>query len=327
MTGRLSAVRPMATIWTAIITIVLLLFAGLVKTDSTASPPPLPQERSLANGIDLRILPLGDSITWGFAASDMNGYREKLRMRLNHGGNQNVTYVGSVDSGNMANNLCECHSGATISEIAAFAQAYMARGERPPNVVLLLAGTNDMWYPRDPETAPDRLDSLVGALVGPWPEAVVVVAKIPPITQKDRPGANELARVYNDAIPGIVNRYQQQERGNKVVMADMYLPFSIDPTSDFMDGMHPMDSGFVKMAEEWYRALVEASYRGFITLPANETLPPTQQPVSSSALVFFIILIVVGLSSAVLAAWFFLFRDRVVVPSGFLKLRASDEPD
>ena len=38
--------------------------------------------RQVANGVALRILPLGDSITWGFRSSDGNGYRAHLRSSL-----------------------------------------------------------------------------------------------------------------------------------------------------------------------------------------------------------------------------------------------------
>jgi lysophospholipase L1-like esterase len=91
--------------------------------------------RSLADGVTLRMLPLGDSITWGFQSSDGNGYRLDLKNLLS--GNQ-VIYVGSQQSGSMANNENEGHPGALIDQIATYAQASLP--DRP-NVVLLMAGT------------------------------------------------------------------------------------------------------------------------------------------------------------------------------------------
>ncbi|KAK3617285.1 hypothetical protein LTR56_025386, partial [Elasticomyces elasticus] len=60
--------------------------------------------RALEWGVTLRMLPLGDSITWGYLSSDGNGYRLDLENLLD--GNP-VEYIGSQQSGNMADNWNE----------------------------------------------------------------------------------------------------------------------------------------------------------------------------------------------------------------------------
>ncbi|KAK3616372.1 hypothetical protein LTR56_025995 [Elasticomyces elasticus] len=90
----------------------------------------------LVTGLDLRILPLGDSITQGYQSSDGNGYRQDLLTLL--AGNNTVDYVGTLTSGT-DDNQEQGIDGATIAQIqAAVAPALALR----PNVVLLHAGTN-----------------------------------------------------------------------------------------------------------------------------------------------------------------------------------------
>jgi hypothetical protein len=68
---------------------------------------PVSHAATISNGVNLRILPLGDSITYGAGSSDGNGYRLALQNMLS--GN-NVQYVGSQHSGSMANNSNEGHA-------------------------------------------------------------------------------------------------------------------------------------------------------------------------------------------------------------------------
>ena len=73
---------------------------------------------SINNGMDLKILPLGASITLGVDSTDGNGYRLDLRSLLEaNGSGNNVTYVGTVHNGTMTNNACEAYSGWTIQEV------------------------------------------------------------------------------------------------------------------------------------------------------------------------------------------------------------------
>ncbi|KAB5549867.1 hypothetical protein GE09DRAFT_187533 [Coniochaeta sp. 2T2.1] len=218
--------------------------------------------RALAGGMDLRILPLGDSITWGYASSDGNGYRQHLRNKLSGGGNA-VSFVGSQISGSMPNGNNEGHNGALINEIATFFNSAGGLRSRP-NVVLLLAGTNDMNRPFDPSTAPDRLDALVGLIVNSASGAdqpLVVVGKIPP---NGNPSANSRTATFNSALEGIVRKYQDQ--GGRVLLANMFDALRLD--ADLGDGLHPNAGGYAKMADVWYSALADAAGRGWISKPA-----------------------------------------------------------
>lgn len=94
----------------------------------------------VAPGTQLRILPLGASITVGFRSSDYNGYRQHLADRLS---GSNVQYVGTIRAGTMKDNWNEGHSGYTIAQVQnSDAEALSER----PNVILLHVGTNDLAY-------------------------------------------------------------------------------------------------------------------------------------------------------------------------------------
>ena len=90
--------------------------------------------QAVLGGVDLRILPLGDSITWGYASPDGNGYRLKLSddTRAN-----DLVFAGTLQSGTMRDNWNSGFSGKTIQYIAGQAAGGLAQN---PNIVLLLAG-------------------------------------------------------------------------------------------------------------------------------------------------------------------------------------------
>lgn len=214
--------------------------------------------RAIANGIDLRILPVGDSITWGAHSTDGNGYREHLLEKLQ--GN-NVEYVGTVRSGTMKENHHEGWRGYVISQIAAKAKLSLPYR---PNVVLMLAGTNDIGHNVDPAGAPQRLGQFLDECHDLAPDAVVIVAKLIPREQKE----DEVV-TFNNAVPGIVE--PRVKAGHKIVIVDMGNSKDGLTTKDLADGLHPNDGGYAKMANVWLDGFNEASSKGLITPPFKVT--------------------------------------------------------
>ena len=95
----------------------------------------------------VRILPLGDSLTLGFGsategAGSEGGYRLHLAARLRAEGLA-VDFVGSQSNGPAAldGRDHEGYNGYAVAQIAGVADAAMAAFA--PDIVLLLAGTND----------------------------------------------------------------------------------------------------------------------------------------------------------------------------------------
>ncbi|CAM5453795.1 hypothetical protein [Streptomyces afghaniensis 772] [Streptomyces afghaniensis] len=58
----------------------------------------------------LRVMPLGDSITWGVGSSTGNGYRGPLSNKLAADGHP-LDFVGTVQNGSMSDPGNEGHSG------------------------------------------------------------------------------------------------------------------------------------------------------------------------------------------------------------------------
>ena len=65
------------------------------------------------SAVSLRLMPLGDSVTWGYGSTDGNGYRKVLHDLLAQQGYV-VDFVGTQKSGNMADAENEGFPGATI---------------------------------------------------------------------------------------------------------------------------------------------------------------------------------------------------------------------
>lgn len=121
-----------------ILTCLWILFSSLTLVSALA----LSRRDSAPKQARLRIVPLGDSITFGWWSSTNNGYRLALLQLLQKAG-FDVEYIGFHNSGSMANNANEGWPGDTIDQIH-HDGFEVFNGTFPlPNVVLLHAGTND----------------------------------------------------------------------------------------------------------------------------------------------------------------------------------------
>ncbi|KAL6711300.1 hypothetical protein ACN47E_005831 [Coniothyrium glycines] len=220
----------------------------------------------------LRILPLGDSITWGWQPehreNGTNGYRAKLLRDLvyaqfdwRHKSWHMVDFVGTQHSGLMPDNDNEGYPGYRISQIhEAMGKALAMR----PNVVLLHAGTNDLNKPaRDTESwedAPVRLGRLLDEVLRVCPDAVVMVAKI---IQAEAAQTAKNIQAYNNAIPGIVQK--RSRAGHKVIVVD----HSIIGPAELSDGLHPTYAGYAHMGDIWYHAIKKANEKKLIRSPVS----------------------------------------------------------
>lgn len=203
------------------------------------------------NQAQLVVLPLGDSITWGSGSSG-NGYRGYLQTALSAKG-YSVQYVGSQSSGNLPNPQNEGHPGYRIDQIAALTNGALAMYR--PNVVLLLAGTNDMNQGYQVSSAPDRLGALIDQIVAAAPNTTVLVASLPPSAWG--PTQANIA-AFNARIPAVVEA--RRNAGARVQFVDMQGL----TTADLEDLLHPNDSGYQKMANAWSGTLHSVSLTNMI---------------------------------------------------------------
>ncbi|MFE9027993.1 ricin-type beta-trefoil lectin domain protein [Streptomyces iakyrus] len=211
---------------------------------------------SAAPTTPLRVMPLGDSITWGVGSSTGNGYRGPLWNRLAADGHP-LDFVGTVRGGSMSDPDNEGHSGYRIDQIAALADASLTRYR--PNVVTLHIGTNDLQGASEVDSAIARLRSLVNQITADVPDATVLVASLVVSTSSSE---ERWRGTYNQAVRQIVS--DAQATGKRVAFVDM----SSLTTADLADPLHPKDSGYQKMADAFHRGVQAADSAGWLKDPA-----------------------------------------------------------
>jgi len=214
------------------------------------------------NGDPCKILPLGDSITYGVGDEGNAGYRGPLFADA-VGAQQKVTFTGSLSNGPdtvlgqpfRKNN--EGHSGWGISTVTQYSggvagiatvipnPALALTSGGLPHVILLHIGTNDATSSTAAQMT-DHLAGLIDKIVGAAPDALLVVAMIRPLAW-----ATSVINSYNAAIPGLVQ--MRAANGKHVMIVDMNTGFT--STMIGSDGIHPNSAGYNFMASRWYSVI------------------------------------------------------------------------
>ncbi|MEU6511446.1 MULTISPECIES: SGNH/GDSL hydrolase family protein [unclassified Streptomyces] len=229
---------------------------NLPAAAATGTEPPPSAARAAAPAA-LRLMPLGDSITWGVGSPSGNGYRGFLWNQLAAEGHA-LDFVGSGRAGTMSDPDNEGHSGWRIDQITGIADSVLARYR--PNVVTLEIGTNDLNGNYQVPTAPDRLRALIDRITGDAPDATVLVGTVIVSTS----GTEEANRpAFNARLPGIVQA--EQAAGKHVRLVDM----SALTTADLADSLHPNDNGYRKMADAFNAGVQAADAAGWIKPPVS----------------------------------------------------------
>ncbi|MER5374300.1 ricin-type beta-trefoil lectin domain protein [Streptomyces sp. NPDC002553] len=242
--------------WVAALATALGLGAALPAAAATGTESP-PSAVRAAAPTALRLMPLGNSITWGVGSSSGNGYRSFLRNQLAAEGHA-PDFVGSGRNGTMSDPDNEGHSGWRIDQITGIADSVLARYR--PNVVTLEIGTNDLNGNYQIPTAPDRLRALIDRITRAAPDATVLVGTVIISTS----GTEEANRpAFNARIPGIVQA--AQAAGKHVRLVDM----SALTRADLADALHPNDTGYRKMADAFNAGIQAADAAGWIKPPAS----------------------------------------------------------
>ncbi len=212
------------------------------------------------SNINLRLMPLGDSITAGYDSTTGNGWRGPLATALT-GKVAVLDFVGSQNDGTMADPDNEGHYGDTISEIADLATTNL--NTYKPNLVLLDVGINDLASGTESSSevadAPTRLASLIDQILSAEPDATVLVAQL--IVNQTSDAVEDDVVAFNNALPAIVQA--RANEGEHVYLVDM----SAVTTADLDGNTHPNDTGYQVMANAWYAAIQQVIANGWITDP------------------------------------------------------------
>lgn len=234
------------------------------------------QARSFSCSSPVRIMPLGDSITFG--DPDVNninyavGYRQPLYLSLIK--KHNIRFVGSQQAG-MLNTPAfdthhEGHPGYAATDIANGINGWLSNN--PPDIVLLHIGTNDLNYLGADGNIADAVKNagqILDSIHQFNADIIVVMAKIIDIV--DPPAYQGYTAQFNTALEQMANQRADRDR---IVIVDMEnaLDYSTDMLSD---GVHPNASGYAKMANVWNSALDQL-------LPACVAPSITSSPVANA---------------------------------------------
>ena len=234
-----------------------------------AAAPPMAADAAVA---PVRIMPLGDSITAGPGC-----WRAKLWHRLQTDGYTNIDFVGTQSDGGGCNPGYpydfdhEGHGGYSATGIADNNQLPPWLAATHPDIVLVHLGTNDMWGGYIPlETKLTAMTKLVGQIRDNNPTMKIIVAQIIPMSAAACSTCPADVQAFDEAIPAWATGLTTAQ--SPISVADLWTGY--DAVADNVDGTHPNDGGFQKMADAWTPVIERVLGGG----TANPSTPPTTAP-------------------------------------------------
>jgi lysophospholipase L1-like esterase len=228
---------------------------------------------------ELRILPLGNSLTYGYYDGTVPdnlkiGYRYKLYNLLNAAG-YNFNLVGHTSTGYSV--FPDAENGGfpgfrdnQLADVMQYGYYYDQWWTKhilyptpyldnvPADIILLHIGTNDISYGNEDfnyytgmKKILDAVDAFESSPGGN--EVLVLVAKI--INKKNPDGScsgdfwqvDYLNQVFTTEITNRINT-----TGDKIVMVDMQCGSGIDYNNDMLNDLHPNQTGYDKMGTMWF---------------------------------------------------------------------------
>lgn len=229
-----------------------------------------------ASAAPVKVLPLGDSITYGcgdgceglgcahecgfYQSSCQAGWRDRLWRRLSPGSSTSHAwdFVGTQQNGpddiDRDNNG---HPGWTIEHLESIADEWVAL---VPNVILLHVGTNNLGtiYNQTAAAALGKMSSLLSVTFTRLPEVHVYLSTL--IGTAKNYGGDRHAE-YNAGLKHLSAVFKAY--GHNIDIVDMAVESGIGKTCDsmnccngwFMKDIHPNMHGYNRMADVWYNHL------------------------------------------------------------------------
>jgi lysophospholipase L1-like esterase len=199
-----------------------------------------------------RIMPLGDSITFGSWSSTGEGYRGPLWNALIQTG-MAVDFVGDYQNGDgsLPDRDHEGTPSQRADELAPLIPELMAT--YAPDIVLLMIGTNDVeqegnnGQPGAASTLKGEIGLILDRIHVGAPGATVFLSTLPPL-RSDIHGSGSIDAA-NAAIRAAAA--EAVAKGERVTLVEQSLT-----TADLFDGIHPNDTGYQKIAQAWSGAIL-----------------------------------------------------------------------
>ena len=210
-----------------------------------------------------RLMPLGDSITAGQHSSGAvpGGYRIQFWDRAVADG-LSIDFVGGENnsSGSLVDGDHEGHPGWKISQLKNLVQDGLL-SQHPTDVVLAMAGTNDVNNGASAATMINRIGQLIDEVANASPNTKLLVSSLPPL-DAPRGSASEAQNVlqFNALLPNLID--QKAAEGKQVFFVDAGGALTVQDlngdnsaTSDLNDGLHPTATGYDKLGDALYDAV------------------------------------------------------------------------
>jgi hypothetical protein len=202
----------------------------------------------------LKIMSIGDSITFGWPAS--GGYRPFLHDRLKKAG-FDFSFVGTCINSpppahwNIDRLEHEGHQGWRIRDITRWIARWL--NDFRPDVILMMIRTNDMPYETEYLYADQDLEVLVSRIFEISPGIQLFLSSLTPFAAEEYEN-NQHVVYYNEKVKEIIEK--NTVSGRNVHFVDLFN--ALDSHVDIYDNCHPKESGYIKMADAFYRALEKA---------------------------------------------------------------------
>jgi lysophospholipase L1-like esterase len=220
----------------------------------------------------VRILPLGDSITWGKVnqnppGAGSSGYRGPLHTLLTDN-SMSTVFVGT-DPDNTDLNRGYYLDGGKIGDflgpdsLKGDIAAVLDGPNFQPDIVILHIGTNNIGSGQaigtynTPNSMMQQLYTMVKKITNNSYVDDLLLCKV--IPKYSTPGTETETQAFNNALEIMVSELTAMERA-KVTIIDMYAAFAANKTTYYnydIDRVHPNSSGYATMANIFYHFVAQ----------------------------------------------------------------------
>ncbi|MDQ0374104.1 GDSL-type esterase/lipase family protein [Cellulomonas humilata] len=244
----------------ALAALALLVTGALTLAGPTAAADPV------------RIMTLGDSIT-----GSPGCWRALLWQKLQQTGYTNIDMVGTLPAqgcGITYDGDNEGHGGYLVTNVATQNQLVGWLSATHPDIVVMHFATNDVWSNKSPQEILAAWTTLVQQMRASKPTMKILVAKIIPVAPSSCSDCPQRTINLNAAIPAWAAGLSTS--ASPITVVDQWTGWNA--ATDTSDGVHPNETGIVKLADRWYPALT-AALNGTTPTPTPTATPtPTSTP-------------------------------------------------
>lgn len=220
----------------------------------------------------VKIMPMGDSNTRGTMSEPPGGYRLPLQQLLDSAGIK-YDFVGSQTrhsdgmkdpehegfGGWRVRQLLEGREEKSLGLKSLGTDQVMDRYE--PDVVLIMAGINDVFRGDKAEKIVTDMRDLLVALFYKKPDVKILLGNLLPVSSA-RVASGEVkqdfivqTRRYNEQIPAVVAALKKLNY--RIELVDIH---SVVNEAELVDDVHPNSKAMSKMGRAWFEALMKSGF-------------------------------------------------------------------